>query len=953
MKIMNNVVALAIMILALAAGGFAKEYKLAENGQSDARIQLNPVPSGSEYAAAVALQDYIKKVSGATIVRSTYPPKYYRLRLANPDFIEILLVTLENGEFLLPPDMLKKLTEAESDEAFYIKTDGDKKIIIAGKKPVGVLYGAYTFLEKYLDVRWFYPGEEGEYCPRTNNITVGEINDFEQPSFEIRGINAHNVKWFDDGKTTVLSDWYIRNKMVITVPYQYPNVSKEQLDYWSAGNSRWGSGGHMMFESAVPVKKYAATHPEYFPLIDGKRHTEEGRFQRCMSNPDVQKLLIDYALEQQAYAYNTNYRFMFAGHDAAQHWCLCPECVKAGTYDGVFDNSTMVHRFFAKFTSEVLRRNPKAILRFNMYTDYRDPPKDPTVRYDERVAGSYAPHGRCYVHRLDDPKCEMNAKMLKDILAWHKIAPKMDFYEFMGCANCSYAVMEYVLADDLKLYKKLGIDGGWMDDCCEPSDPFWETSWQLYYVAAKILWDHTLDATRLLDDAYDKYYGAAVVPMKKYHAFRRELWESAPGHATLGGSPRIGYCLTVPGAEKRLNMYLEEAAKLAAKDAMVMKRIAQDRDYLKTIWGKYAEKLKKTMSGQNDIPLREAEGKIVIDGVLDEEDWRKAPLVTGFQVIKTGAEPKEETRVKVLYDADNWYVGIEAMTEHAWSPLKALVKERDGNVWEDDSVEVFIAPPGGDYCHWVINSIGTYYDAKLTNRDFDTKCEVKTKLMQDRYVVEMRVPAEVMGTKILSGQVWQMHFIRSCLNLQPPSTSEGSSIDGTDAHRQMNFRRAVTGKNVVQNGNFTEVIDTPEKDKTAPDGIKSAKFPKLWNGGNVKLIEGKNNKNSIEFKNGNLWAWWSFVPNNDAGHVINGEIMASGKGQFKGLMKSCVRKPDDKRPYVDEIKHAIGPFDLGAEPKAYKFSLELAPYENMGYLSFTADDAVLDYVSGALEEKKQ
>ncbi len=952
MKITNSVAVLAIMILALAVGGFAKEYNLVEKGKSDARIQLNPVPSGSEFAAAVTLQDYIKKISGASIVRSTYPPKHYRLNSPNPDFIEILLVTLENGEFLLPPDVLAKLADAKSDEAFYIKTNGDKKIVIAGKKPVGVLYGTFTFLENYLGVRWFYPGEEGEFCPKMESITVGEIDDFQQPSFEIRGINAYRVKWYGEDKGTLLSDWYVRNKMGIGARYQYPNVSKEQLDYWSAANARWGGGGHLTFESAVPIKTFAKTHPEYFPLIDGKRHTEEGRFQRCISNPDVQKLVRDYALEQLAYAYGSNYRYGLAGHDAAKTWCLCPECVKLGTYNGVFDVSTMVHRFFIKMTGEILKCDPQAKLAFTMYSDYRDLPKDPAMRYDARVMGTYAPHGRCYVHRLDDPKCEMNAKMLKDILAWHKIAPKMDFYEYMGCANSSYAVMEYVLADDLKLYKKLGIDGGWMDDCCEPADPFWETSWQLYYVAAKMLWDHTLDVNKLLEDAYDRYYGPASVPMKQYHAFRRELWESAPGHAIYGGPARIGYCLTVPGADKRLMMYLDEAEKLAANDAMVKKRIAQDRDYLKTIWGKYAEKLKKTISGQNDIPLREAEGKIVIDGVLDEDDWRRAPLVTGFQVIKTGAEPREETRVKVLYDADNWYVGIEAMTEHAWSPLKTLVTERDGNVWEDDSVEVFIAPPGGDYCHWVINSIGAYYDAKLTDKDFESKAEIKTKVLKDRYVLEMRFPADVMGTKILSGQVWQMHFIRACLNLQPPAASEGSSIDGTDAHRQINFRRAVTGKNLVQNGNFTEVVDTLEKDKTAPDGIKSEKFPKLWNGGNVKLLQGKNNKNRIEFKKGNLWAWWSFVPNNDARHVINGEIMASGKGQIKGTMKSCIRKPDDKRSYVDEIKREIGPFDLSDTPTAFKFRFELAAYENMGYFSFTADDAALDYVSAALEEMK-
>lgn len=827
---------IAALAALAATAGPAQEYILAKDGISDARIQMNPTPSPSEFAAAAALQDYLYKISGARPVRSTYPPRHHRLTADNPRFTEILLITLENGRGRLPPAVAKALSEAASSEAFYIKTDGARKIIIAGKQPVGVLYGAFSFLETYLGVRWFYPGEEGEVCPKAKTIAVGEIDDFQQPAFAIkRGINAYRVKWY--GRGTLLSDWFMRNKMGFPAQYQLTNLSQEQLAYWSAGNARWGGGGHLMFESSVPIRLFADTHPEYFPLIDGKRHTEQGRFQRCLSHPDVQQLVRTYCLDQLAYAGRSNYRFCFAGHDQQKTWCLCPACVRLGTHQGVFDVSTMVHRSFVSLSGEILRTVPEAKLAFTMYADYRDLPRDPALHYDPRVVGTYAPHGRCYAHRLDDPRCEINVRMLKDIVAWHAVSPTMEFYEFMGCANSSYAAMEYVLASDLKLYKKLGLDGGWMDDCCEPADPFWETSWPLYYVAAKMLWDPARDVVAILEDAYDAYYGPAAAPMKRYHALRRELWDSAPGHATYGGAARIGYCLTVPRAEQRLNAFLDEADCLAAADAMVKRRIAFDREYLTGIWGKHAAALRKIMSGQNNVPVRETEGPIAIDGALAEADWIKAPLVTGFRVIRTGAEPKEETRVKVLYDKANWYIGIEAMTEHAWSPLKASVTNRDGAVWEDDSVEVFLAPPGGDYCHWVVNSLGACYDAKLMDKRFDSQAEIAVTRSKDRYTVELRIPADRLGSAILPGQIWQLHFIRTCLNLQPPHGPESAGIDGVDAHRQLNFRRALIEARWSGTARLRKSLTRRKRTKPRPTASKARNFQTIGAGQTPRCLK--------------------------------------------------------------------------------------------------------------------
>ena len=907
-----------VMLGLLAAiGGWAKEYPLVADGKTEAVIQMNPRPSAPEFRAAVELQEYVKRISGAVMKRSTYPAVFSRY-MDKDDFIEILPASLEYARLLMPEAMREKLAGAKSADAFYIKTDGSR-ILIIGKNPIGALYGTYAFLEKYLGVRWFHPGADGEHCPSSKSITLGDIDDFQSPSVSARYISCWTksvAPWTMEEART----WQMRNKVNFGSFYQYPNRSREDLDFYACGNEPLSGGGHLTFESAVPQKLFKA-HPEYFPWKDGKRVCEE-RSQRCLSNPEVQKRVIDYVTEMAAYGA----AFAISFHDSSYEcWCQCPECVKMGSYKGKFTVSNLAHRFTSLVADRVLASNPEADLSIDMYNVFRDLPTDPGIRYDRRVRGRYCPHQRCYVHRLDDPASECNAKFFKQLTEWQKLVPRTGLFEYYSTAHSPYAPLEYVLAEDIKLYGRMGIDH-WIEDCTNPDLPMLSCNWLFYYVAVKMLWDASLDADKLIREAYDTYYGDAAAPMKKYHAYRRELWEGAPGHVGYGGPDRINYCLTVPGAEKRLVGCLDEADKLAGGDAVLKRRIAADRKYLAQFWVAGAEKLRTTVSAQNDVPVSELEGKVTVDGVLDEEEWRKARPVTGF-LTSGGAEPLEETRVKVAYDSDNWYIGIEAMTEHAWSALKSAAKERDGAVWADDSMEILLAPPQADYYHWVVNSAGTFYDAKMREAAFESGAEIKTSVLKDRYVIEARIPVAALGTRFADGQVWKVHFWRNCTNLQPPNNAEDSSLDGTGPHNQLLFRNAVIGKTVFPNGNFAELADTPKADK----GIASEKFPHGWGGSQAKLVTGLHNKNQVELQGGLIYGYMQ-VPLSEKGTLITGIVTASGKGQLKAWASTCIRKPDEgKRGFGHEIRHELGAWELTERPEPLPFTLELAPYET-GYL---------------------
>lgn len=936
---------LAVSMCSLAVSG--ADYTLADNGKPNARIQSNPNPAAPEFMAVTELQEYIRKISGAHVKRTTYPGVFWRSTSDTPETVEILPVTLENGKHLLPDAVKAKLEATDNPDAFYIKSDasGGKFIFIAGKTPQAVLYGTLAFIEDYLGVRWFHAGEEGEYCPKNKTIRLGEIDDFRQPWMAQRTMGAwtKSVLPFDFEN---FETWLTRSKYNWNINHAYSDKTRLQLDKATCGNKPIGGGGHLTFEQAVPKKLFAA-HPEYFPLKKDKRVCEE-RSQRCLSNPAVQKMVIDYVTRHTAYGgkYSISY------HDSTDGWCMCPECVKMGTGDttGKFSYTTLAHRFSSLVSEAVLKRNPDAKLTYDMYSQFRPFPDIKGFQYDKRMLGVYCPHQRCYVHAFDDPNSDCNKFFHDEFMRWKKLGTKIGFFEYYCSANSPYTPMEYVLAKDMQFFKKMNFTS-WHEDCTYPDAQYPLSNWPLYWAAAKLMWNADLDIGRLMDEAYTLYYGAAAEPMKKYQKYRRELWETAPGHALYGGPKRYAYCLTVPGAEKRLLGYLEEAKKLADGDRILLKRIGNDEFFLKKYWIAGAEELKKVSAGQNHIPVAKANGKITIDGVLDEDAWRGASFVTGFKDMKTKEEPIEETRIRVLYDSDNWYVGIEAMTEHAWGKLVANTAERDGNVWQDDSVETFFQPPNtGDSFQLIVNSVGTLWDGKMHQKDqYDSKAEIKTRVLKDRYVIEMRVPIKPMGRDaIANGEVWKMHFYRNIHNLQPPNNTEGIGLDATPPHEQTRYRSAAVGKNVFMNGNFAEVAPVKENEKK---NYTSPEFVKHWSGNSVGIVKGANNRNTVEMKHW-MASWMDLTPARDYPQILRGEIAASGKGALDSHISGCVRKPDDKKAFGHEIKlKVIEKGVLSDKMQTFPFEVEIPPYFQ-GYVYLYSPDAKIDYITGSLSPKK-
>ena len=285
---------LVIAVLSIISSCYAGSNNLVftKDGKAESCLIIKLDVSAPVKFAAEELQKYFQKMSGAKIAILTEQPE------SSNKMLQIYLAWQGNIDKSVPENILNKVKKSSKAEAFYIKNVANKLFII-GKTPVATLYGAYTLLEMF-GVRWFYPGEQGEYFPRKATISLPSVDSFQSPSMNQSGLNLVCAS-FKFGKTY---EWMVRNKINIE---RQPGFRVYADQSASRGNKFFDQramrpsegGGHNWDRRAVPGEKYFKDHPEYFVMLkDGKRHWDaKGRYQRCFSNPEVQKLCSDYILK--------------------------------------------------------------------------------------------------------------------------------------------------------------------------------------------------------------------------------------------------------------------------------------------------------------------------------------------------------------------------------------------------------------------------------------------------------------------------------------------------------------------------------------------------------------------------------------------------------------------------------------------------------------------------------
>jgi hypothetical protein len=148
------------------------------------------------------------------------------------------------------------------------------------------------------------------------------------------------------------------------------------------------------------------------------------------------------------------------------------------------------------------------------------------------------------------------------------------------------------------------------------------------------------------------------------------------------------------------------------------------------------------------------------DGHLAPDEWQGAARLEGFCRALDGQPAPRPTTVLLAHDGASlfvaWLCGGQAEPTAAQRP-------RDGAVWEDDAVELFVQPPASScYYHFVVNAAGQQYDARIESGTLDAAWSADWQAAvgrdADGWVVEMAVPWRVFGSGPMG--LWRMNFGR-------------------------------------------------------------------------------------------------------------------------------------------------------------------------------------------------
>ncbi|HON05255.1 MAG TPA: DUF4838 domain-containing protein [Candidatus Ratteibacteria bacterium] len=482
---------------------------IAENGSAKLPIIISENADNVVKESANELAFYLEKITGAKFEIKT-----------NQSGSGIFLGTINEFPTISASEGLKIYDIFDGKEAYAIRTE-NKSIKLLGATSMGASYAAGRFLE-LIGCRFFFQSPVWTVVPKVSKITFN-INETDRPEVLSRYLGyplSTSFEKDDPDAGKLLRDWWRHNRV---------------------GKSLKTSVGHCWPEIIRHFKSEFDAHPEYLAMVDGKRRGN----QLCVSNPEVVNLAIKYVRDY--FDKHPDADMIGVGPDDGGGYCGCPECSKKWQNPG--DMAFYLANEVAKALQE---SHPGKMVGIYAYNWHCDPPQfnlEPNVYVELTTALLLnTKYGFDELLKLWPEKCKYFG--LYDY--WAVYDWIRDRLPSGRTGNTRY------VAEKLPYYMKYGIC-----NLSAESGNSWGSQGLGYYLAVRVLWNSKTDVEALKNDFYEKAFGPAQVPMKRYYE-----------RIDLGNKP-----LTGPTFYRLCISDLEEAEKLAKNNPDVLARIEQLKQY--------------------------------------------------------------------------------------------------------------------------------------------------------------------------------------------------------------------------------------------------------------------------------------------------------------------------------------------------------------------------------------
>lgn len=238
--------------------------------------------------------------------------------------------------------------------------------------------------------------------------------------------------------------------------------------------------------------------------------------------------------------------------------------------------------------------------------------------------------------------------------------------------------------------------------------------------------------------------------------------------------------------------------------------------------------------------------KIKIDGKLNEPAWASAEWSNKFVDIEGSKKPMPylETRMKMLWDDENLYIGAMLKELH----INAFLQQRDTVIFYDNDFEIFIDPDGDTHNYYEIelNALNTVWDLLLIKPYRD----IAKAAVDDFDIKNFQSAVSLSGTLNNSSDVDSAWFVEVAI---PWKTFKSLSVTGLPPSEgdiwKINFSRVEWDYRIID-GKYVKPVDPktgrpfPENNWVwSPQGVINIHYPEMW--GLVYFSEKKKNDGFI------------------------------------------------------------------------------------------------------------
>lgn len=820
---MKNLSRFLSLVLVPATGELrSAETWVVEEGRPRAEIVIGERPPRSTRLAAQELRDQVERMSGARLPIVTQPTggvvKLYVGQSAHTEALGLSLDGLEDGAYRLVsgPDWLVFLgddtdfvpiepwarnnadivsgkLQAEWDRitgdlwgapypGMYkhrLKLPGSTGLPDGTEAPAGQMLELWGFDERgsfnavcgwleSLGMRWYLPGELGQVTPVLRSIPLPAIDETVRPDFPLRRIN---FRFGVVGPET--ARWAMR--LGLRDPY--------------------GIQVAHGLETMTGRDEIFARRPEWFALYGGKRHYTPGysKNQLCYSNEELFRHAVRYARAQfDHYGLET---VSIMPPDGYTSICQCEKC--AGKDSPERDDrgllSDYVWDFVNRVAKEVGKTHPDRRILNCAYGVYTLPPLkidklEPNVQVC--IVGGRRPLS-------DRPEEQAEIRKLRE--AWDaKTDQPLLIFENYPFTDRGWYLPSYfptVLGESINATK--GISAGediWLTVAQDFHERGIAINHFLVYFTAKLWWGGPEREARALFDEYCRlFYGPAATEMAAFFAHCEAHWREMEKDKDK--------------ADAGLALFAAAKAR-AAGDATVAARVALIDTYLDDLRSK-SEQLGKKRGPVPQIRLVGDAAGVVIDGDLGDAYWQKCPVSArgSLRELQTGRAPVFGTTFQMGWQAGSLCLAIRCAERPGDKPNDTATKDDDAAIFYGDAVEILIETAAHGHYQIVVSPSGRVVDLdrQAGKRDFrwDSQAEVATRLADDHWVAEIRIPVtqdendplhQVIGRKPTQSLPWYVNVCRQRVRENGQEHSAFSPTGTAGFHEPIKFAHLFDGR---------------------------------------------------------------------------------------------------------------------------------------------------------------